>query len=262
MPCEIWAVDAGAGEAVLQSLDGWYLLSIHADWRPVVLNPEEVLNWSLAGRSVAVGWKLRSLQEAVILARRMCLAALSRQATGFEGWKELLQEFGWMLEVIDRYGDRLDQYFKAHGRSKEESFQLSLGVLSSLQGSRYLNLEGEELPLRLLEILQASTTAEASQGVSDERQPLEIRSVEEGRLTKALPGLSWEELSCLTIWADVGTSTEQVASLLLLTREQVERTLDGVAEKLRRPLERLKDPRLEKDCQRAVRIRVRGAAGR
>src|SRR4029077_13417692 len=78
---------------------------------------------------------------------------------------------------------------------------------------------------------------------------------ERKRLAKDLDRLLTDELEVLTCWADSSHSGNEIAPLLQVAPEEVERTLDSVSATLSRPLAELRGVVFADICKAALRRR-------
>jgi hypothetical protein len=263
--CELWAIDAGAGEAILREGKRWYLSSMEHAWRPIEVNsPQGVLEWSLSRHVVPVSREYGNLDRAVIMARRLCRAAWKAGGMPSEEVRLLLDEAGkehegrrrspqlkeWeeRLPEIIRQAVELDRFFQVKGCSSEESLRFTLRVLEQLRESgEWRRNWGRDLLLRLFDIARAVYLQEheESPGTSD-------RGLSDYLLRlykKSLGKLSLEDLGCLALWADANYSVEAIAILLSTSAEAVHRRLDRAATEIGRPLEQLRVPGLADLCR-------------
>ncbi|HEX4959270.1 MAG TPA: hypothetical protein VF173_00430 [Thermoanaerobaculia bacterium] len=257
MPCELWAIDAGGGEAILRVGRRWYLSSMDRAWRPVeVKAPQGVLEWSLSRHVVPVGRQYEDLERAVITARRLCLEAWRTGGTTSGEVGRLLSDEaplpaddGWgrrQSEII-RQAVKLDHYFEVQGCTSEESLRLTLQVLQELQESGdWRRLWGRSLLLRLL---NDAREVYLRQGGDAEKASPELSDYQQRLYKKNLQKLSFDELSCLSLWADGDYTAEEVATVLGLSAEMVLGRLSRAAAEMGRPLVQLREPALAEFCR-------------
>ncbi|MFY9825107.1 MAG: hypothetical protein WAM82_27260 [Thermoanaerobaculia bacterium] len=273
MSCELWAIDAEGGEAILKEGDRWYLSSLDHAWRPVEVEaPQGVLEWSLARHVVPVGREYGDLERAVITARRLCravwraggmstddvrrwldgtvLARRPERGPDAKAWEERLPE-------ILREAVKLDRFFQAKGCPSEESLRLTLRVLEQLRGSgEWRGLRGRDLLLRLFDAAWAiyrDTRVERPKAPETPETPETpergLSDYDRRLFKKNLRRLGPGELSCLTLWADTSYSVEDLAILLNLSPETVQERLDRAAEGMGRPLAELRRLALAELCR-------------
>lgn len=258
MACELWALDAGAGEAILKEGDRWYLSSMDHAWRPIeVESPQGVLEWSLSRHVVPVAREFADLDRAVITARHLCRSAWKTGSISSEEVGGLLEGLGpvragnaWeeRLPEIIRQAVKLDPFFQARGCRSEESLLFTLRVLAGLRDSGdWKGLQGRDLVLRLFSDARALYLRE--RGESPEAPGRGLSDYQQRLYKKNLRNLSFEELSCLALWADSKYSVEDVATVLGLPSESVQGRLLRAAAEMGRSLEQLRDPALADFCR-------------
>lgn len=77
MSFDLFAIDAGAGEALLQQGEGWWLLSLEAGWQAIPLRGRaDAARWSHSSRALPVGKSYDDLEQVVAEVREASLAAL------------------------------------------------------------------------------------------------------------------------------------------------------------------------------------------
>lgn len=268
----LWALDTEAREAVLRGEDGWVLLSLDRGWQPVALGgPDAALRWSLFQHVVPAGVEYPTLHEALIEVRRVCASALEMGKPSAAKVQELLQSGGLLreernfIEVIRRFAGPLDRFFMGRGSSEGEAFDRSMQVLLKLrQQKKWVGLGHRKLALLLFElarevdevvISEAPENRSGSPGASGSL--LEPDFLQERRwLRKELDGLSWEELACLTLWAEGHYGIPEISSLLGLSSEIAEERLADAAKRLRRSPEQLRSRWLAQICEQALLSRT------
>lgn len=258
MACELWAIDAGAGEAILKEGDRWYLSSMDHAWRPIEMeSPRGVLEWSLSRHVVPVSREFADLDRAVITARHLCRSAWRTGGISSEEVDRLLagegparagNEWEERLPEILRQAVQLDHFFQAKGVRSEESLRFTLRVVQGLRDSgEWRGLQGHDLVLRLFNDARALYLREREEG--PETSGRGLSDYQQRLYRKNLRSLSFEELSCLALWADAKYSVEEVATVLGLSSELVQGRLFRAAGEMGRPLEQLRDPALADFCR-------------
>ena len=77
MSIDLWAIDAGAGEALLRQGDAWLLLSLDAGWSTVPLRgPADAARWSSSSLAIPVGRSYEELDQAIADVREASLTVL------------------------------------------------------------------------------------------------------------------------------------------------------------------------------------------
>jgi hypothetical protein len=149
----------------------------------------------------------------------------------------------------------LDRYFQARGCSVEESLEWTCRTLQKLRESDDGPRPGRELSLvlrRLAGAVQRETRERPEEPAAPERR---WSDYERKRLARDLDRLLTDELEILTCWADSSHSENEIATLLQVAPEEVERTLDSVSATLSRPLAELRGAVFADICKAALRRR-------
>jgi hypothetical protein len=285
MSYELWAIDAGAGEAVLRQGQRWFLLSLDYDWEPREMRGEsDAFKWAVSGPVVPVGIQYASLSGAIDNIRRVCLVAI-------EGPEPLSSEYVLLLlagdgakrpssaeeshargsawekelrEIVRLYSRRLDRYFESKGLSRDKVFELRCetlrrageGVSSS---ARKIDLGRWVFGLAQHAYLELGGNRLNQRG-EDEHQS-EIANLwwlpaprGEAEWGGNLDNLSEEDLLCLGAWSrsETNYSYEQVAVGLHMPVQRVRECLERVAELLGRSPEELRDSSLRQACLEVI----------
>jgi hypothetical protein len=269
--CEIWALDPEAGEAILREGDLWYLSAMDRKWKPVELeSPQGILEWSLSRAVVPVGRGYGTRDEAVIIARQVCRHAWRAGMTSPDEIDRLLDEVeaergrrraGDPAEWSRRFPEflraalELDRYFQVQGCTVEESLEWTCRTLQKLRESDDWPRPGRELSLvlgRLAGAVQREARERREEPAAPERR---WSDYERKRLARDLDRLSTGDLEMLTCWADSSYSEREIATLLQVASEEVERTLGLVSESMSRPLAELRTAAFAEICKSALRRR-------
>jgi len=266
MSYELWAIDAGAGEAILREEDRWYLTAMDREWKPVELeSPQGIVEWSLSRHVVRIGREFETRDEAVTVARQVCLAAWGSGSFSSEEIQRLLADLQerevrrrdpvhW--SEINRAALILDGYFQELGCSKEESLQLILLTLVRLWQSKEWTKSGRELNLFLQKLARAVYLDTRDHS---ERQPQAINQKlsdsDRERLGRALERLPFEVLGILTSWVNSSYSDEEIAVILHVSPESVRRAIHIAVEALGRSAGQLRTPSFAELCKEIVRAR-------
>ena len=156
-------------------------------------------------------------------------------------WEERLPE-------IIRQAVKLDSFFQAKSCRSEESLRFTLRVVQGLRDSGdWRKLQGHDLILRLFNDARSLYLRERGEGPGTSDRGLS--DYQQRLYKKNLRNLSFEELSCLALWADSRYNVEEVATVLGLPSELVQGRLFRAAGEMGRPLEQLRDPALADFCR-------------
>jgi hypothetical protein len=276
MACELWALDAGAGEAILRSESRWSLVSSDRAWRPEPLEgADEVLRWSTSRTPVPVGRRFAEEDEAILVLREVCIEAwragsrtpteidrllaevVASRAARLEDTAQLDREWAARFPEICRAAAGLDHYYRSRGYSIEKSLSLVLEAMDLLRQRSDWRGRGASIPAILFGLAvhrdrvspaEVGGTLPTSSGPTGDPERV-VRSAE------ILEGLSEQVLEALALWADSDHSFEDLASILRVSVFRVTTLLGKAADSLERPLERLRHPALAKLCREVLRTR-------
>lgn len=280
MACEIWGLDAVAGEAVLRDGEYWLLISSEEAWRPARFSGgEEALRWSLTHRVVAVGKSCSSLDAAVIEARKVCLRAWRKGAFSTEEILRLFAEVeretelararqrraglrppDWerKLPEIQQAALEMDRYFGARGCTTEESLRMTLLALDLYQQRQGWRQPGSPRP-GLFEIGREVLLSQKSRQATDAALPASPgSSFEEQRLARSFSELPQGVLQCVRLWAGSDYDEKDLAILLRIPEEVVWKQLSAAAGALGRSAEQLRTPEVAQAALRVLRSRAAG----
>jgi hypothetical protein len=293
MICELWAIDAGAGEAVLRQDGQWLLLSIDRDWEALELEEAEVLRWALSGPIVLIGVKYRTMSVVVNAVRRACLEILKLEDPLPADSVRLLlinqsaeasveeEESGGAVrrlagrelqlhEMTKMYFRRLDRLFMHLGATREQAQHLRTETLYQFARSGRALTRGDELENRLFGLAHSIYLAHCGGRRSDKGNKEGAR--EEGRLwwllsqqvedwIEVLNGLNLaeEDLRCLALWSnpEVSFDYKEVGEGMRLPTQNVRKRIEQVASRVGRTPEQLRHRALHWACYRLLR----GGAG-
>jgi hypothetical protein len=281
MDYELWAIDAGAGEAVLRHGHQWLLISIDHDWRPITMAGEaDALRWAVSGPIVPIGGRYDELSQVIGSVRRTCLIVLSASGPVSSDYiRELLEHESELtplqmeklyrgmperqinlLEVTRLYSRRLDKYFEFHGFSPEQVVDLRTETLRRIgEGGEWprinASFEGQVLGLaRRVYLEQLGGGADADSHQARKLWWIQNRSDEEG-WRDTLAGLEEEDLFCLSIWAkpDRGYGYKEISIALNMPVEKARERMERIAKIVGRSPEQLRDRSIGQACLQLVR---------
>lgn len=265
MAYELWAIDAGAGEAILREEDRWYLTAMDREWKPVELeSPQGIIEWSFSRNVVPIRREYETRDEAVTMARQVCLAAWKSGSFSSEEIQRLmadLQEREVRRRDPVRWSESnraaliLDGYFQEQGCTKEESLQLILLTLERLRQSKEWTKSGRELSLSLQRLARAVYLETRDQPDRPQAPDHRLSDYDRELLARALKRLPFEVLSILTLWVDSSYDDEEIAAILRVSREAVRRAIHIAVEALDRSAEELRTPAFAEFCKEIVRAR-------
>lgn len=192
MSYEVWAIDAGAGEAILRHGGEWMLVSLDKGWVPQALGgPAEALRWSMSSFAVPVGKAYETWQEAVADVREATLAMLGQvfspsvappalvpegerhRRPPLDKGRQARAEFlgramrrstkgkeDLFSQVIASEGGRLERHLERHGLSREERLDLmTLAFEALFDAPRGWNDEHDLATRLFAQILQLEKAA-------------------------------------------------------------------------------------------------------
>jgi hypothetical protein len=265
MAYELWALDAGAGEAILREESHWYLAALDRGWKPVELEaPQGIIGWSLSRHVVPIGREYETRDEAVSMARKVCLAAWSSGSFSSEEIQHLVANIQ-KSEVrrrdparwagINREALILDGYFQEQGCTKEESLQLILLTLERLRQSQEWTKSGRELSLSLQRLARAVYLETGAESDRAQAPGYGLSEYDRELLARALRRLPFEVLSILTLWADSSYDEDEIAVILRVSPEAVRQSIHIAVAALDRSPGELRAPAFAEVCKEVVHAR-------
>jgi hypothetical protein len=279
---DLWAIDAGAGEALLRQGDEWLLLSLDAEWSTVPLRgPADVARWLSSSLAIPVGRSYEELDQAIADAREASLAVLrpllgpgetdllpqasryhpppsdERRNARAEFLGRALRRHGTRAaelfrEVIDAEVGRLERCFEGWGFAPSEVPTLVATCFDRLFADPRGWADEAALKTRLFilaEELHRGLPADrgvepASQETGD--QPLEQL------VGRRIAGLPQDVVETLATWTDLDLEHREVQVLLQFSPEELEWRLRLGARAIGLAAELLRARLFAPGCRRAA----------